>query len=191
MSAPVALTDVFPTVAEVTGAPVPAGLAGHSLTAALPGSAAAPADERRVYSETLYPRLHLGWSDLASLTDRRNQYIESPRPELYDIVADPGEKNDLSAGLPPAFRSMRAELARLPRPLQAPGSSDPEQVQKLAALGYISASTGGSHEEGSSRAARPHRRRRAAQGRLQRAAWDGAIPRRPASSPLCSSRSPA
>ena len=141
VSAPVALTDVFPTVAEVTGAPVPAGLAGHSLTATLPGSAAAQTDERRVYSETLYPRLHLGWSDLASLTDIRNQYIESPRPELYDIVADPGEKNDLSAGLPPAFRSMRAELARLPRPLQSPGSSDPEQVKKLAALGYISAST--------------------------------------------------
>ena len=36
VSAPVALTDVFPTVAEVTGAPVPAGLAGHSLTATLP-----------------------------------------------------------------------------------------------------------------------------------------------------------
>ena len=141
VSSPVALTDVFPTVAEVTGAPVPPGLAGHSLTATLPGSAAAPADERRVYSETLYPRLHLGWSDLASLTDIRNQYIESPRPELFDIVADPGEKNDLSAGLPPAFRSMRAELARLPRPLQSPGSSDPEQVKKLAALGYISAST--------------------------------------------------
>jgi arylsulfatase A-like enzyme/Tfp pilus assembly protein PilF len=141
VSAPVALTDVFPTVAEVTGVPVPAGLAGHSLTASLPGSAKAETGERRVYSETLYPRLHLGWSDLASLIDRRNQYIESPRPELFDIVADPGEKNDLSAGLPPAFRSMRAELARLPRPLQAPGSTDPEQVQKLAALGYISASS--------------------------------------------------
>ena len=43
-------------------------------------------------------------------------------------------------GLPPAFRSMRAELARMPRPLQPPGGSDPEQVKKLAALGYISAS---------------------------------------------------
>ncbi len=135
---PVALTDVFPTVAAVEGLPVPPGLAGRPL---LTPSPAADAPERRIYGETLYPRLHLGWSDLASLVDSAHQYIESPRPELYDLVADPGEKNDLSAGLPPAFRSMRAELARIPRPLQPPGGSDPEQVKKLAALGYISAST--------------------------------------------------
>jgi len=132
---PVALTDVFPTVAAAAGLPVPPGLAGRPLLAG-PGS---PGAERRIYGETLYPRLHLGWSDLASLVDSGHQYIESPRSELYDLVADPGEKNDLSAGLPPAFRSMRAELARIPRPLQPPGGSDPEQVKKLAALGYISA----------------------------------------------------
>ncbi len=137
----VGLTDIFPTVAEVAGLPAPPGLAGKSLTTTLAGGAGSKTEERRIYGETLYPRLHLGWSDLASLIDRKNQYIESPRPELYDLVADPGEKNDLSAGLPPAFRSMRAELARLPRPLQAPGSTDPEQVKKLAALGYISASS--------------------------------------------------
>ncbi len=137
--APVALVDVFPTVARVLGLPPPPGLAGTPLTEPLLAASAAPA--RRVYSETLYPRLHLGWSELSSLVDDRNHYIESPRPELYDIVADPGEKQDLSADLPPAFRSMRAELLRMPRLLQAPGSSDPEQVRKLAALGYISASS--------------------------------------------------
>jgi choline-sulfatase len=137
VSLPAALVDVFPTVVEALGAPPPAGLAGRSLVSA--PAAGGPA--RRVYSETLYPRLHLGWSDLASLIDDRNHYIESPRPELYDIVADPGEKNDLSPGLPPAFRSMRIELAGMARPIQAPGATDAEQVKKLAALGYISANT--------------------------------------------------
>lgn len=138
VAAPVALTDVFPTVAQAVGLPPPPGLAGRPLTSVLAG---APTPEpRRIYGETLYPRLHLGWSDLASLVDANHQYIESPDSELYDIVADPGERRDLSDGLPPAFRSMRAELARLPRPIQSPGGSDPEQVKKLAALGYISAS---------------------------------------------------
>ncbi len=141
VKAPVALVDVFPTVAEVVGIAVPAGLAGRPLTAALrtstSGSSGPP---RRIYGETLYPRLHLGWSDLASLIDDRNQYIQSPRSELYDIVSDPGEKHDLAEQLPPAFRSMRAELERMPRPLQPPGSSDPETIKKLAALGYVSAS---------------------------------------------------
>jgi arylsulfatase A-like enzyme/Tfp pilus assembly protein PilF len=140
VAAPAALTDVFPTVLELAALPPIPGLAGRSLAPELRGDPAPAAAERRIYGETLYPRLHLGWSGLSSLVDARNQYIESPRPELYDIVADPGERNDLAAGLPPAFRSMRAELSRMARPYQAPGASDAEQVKKLASLGYISAS---------------------------------------------------
>ena len=137
--APVALIDVFPTVAAVAGMNPPSSLPGRSMTEWLEPGAPNQRAARRIYSETLYPRLHLGWSDLASLTDDRHQYIESPRPELYDVVADPGEKHDLAPGLPPALRALSAALAAFPRPLQAPGISDPEQVRKLAALGYISA----------------------------------------------------
>lgn len=139
VSSPVALVDVFPTIAGALGLPPPPGLAGTSVAAL--SNAGAPPPARRIYSETLYPRLHLGWSDLASLVDSRNHYIQSPRPELYDVVADPGEKTDLSAGLPPAFRSMRAELSAMARPLQAPGAADPEQVKKLASLGYLGGSS--------------------------------------------------
>jgi tetratricopeptide (TPR) repeat protein len=137
VKAPAALTDVFPTICALLGLPPPPGLVGRPLTP--PGAAGEGQAARRLYSETLYPRLHLGWSDLASLIDDRHHYIEAPRPELYDFTADPQEKRDLAAGLPPAFRSMRAQLLGMPRPLQPPGSSDPEQVAKLAALGYVSA----------------------------------------------------
>jgi tetratricopeptide (TPR) repeat protein len=135
---PVTLTDVFPTLAALIGAPFPQGISGVSLAPRLGG---APLAIRRVYSETIYPRLHLGWSDLASLIDDRHHYIEAPRPELYDFLADPGEKRDLAPGLPPAFRAMRLALSGIPRAIQAPGVSDPEQVRKLAALGYIGATS--------------------------------------------------
>ena len=70
VSAPVALTDLFPTVADVVGQTPPPGLAGRSLTAIVAGAAGGAGggkagEARRIYSETLYPRLHLGWSDLA------------------------------------------------------------------------------------------------------------------------------
>ncbi|MEP6994760.1 MAG: sulfatase-like hydrolase/transferase [Acidobacteriota bacterium] len=131
---PVGLVDVFPTVAGALGEPLPNPLPGISLLApARPESA-----HRRVYSETLYPRFHLGWSDLASLTDDRYQYIQSPSSELYDWRQDAGEKQDLAPGLPPAFRSMRVELQALSRPVQNPGTADAETVRKLASLGYIS-----------------------------------------------------
>ncbi len=140
-----ALADVFPTVAALVGEKPPAGLAGRALIVGVSGQAAAAA--RRVYSETLYPRFHFGWSDLFSLTDDRYQYIEAPRPELYDWQADPAEKADLSGNLPPAFRSMRAELSLIDRPLQAPGESDPEMLRKLASLGYISPSRSNATEK--------------------------------------------
>jgi arylsulfatase A-like enzyme/tetratricopeptide (TPR) repeat protein len=138
VSAPVALTDVFPTVTRVLGLTLPAGRNGVPLTAFLQGSGA-PA--RRIYCETLYPRLRLGWSDLASLVDARYQYIEAPRPELYDISVDPAEKRDLSRDLSAPFRAMRAELEGMERPFEMPGSSGPEQTKKLMSLGYLSATS--------------------------------------------------
>ena len=137
-NAPAALSDVFPTVAGLLGEKPPGGLAGRALLAREGAGSGSPG--RRIYSETLYPRLHFGWSDLAALTDDRYEYIEAPRPELYDWKADPGQKRDLAGALPPAFRQMRVELAGMDRPLQAPGESDPETLKKLASLGYISAS---------------------------------------------------
>ena len=129
----VGLVDVFPTIVAVLGEKPPLAFPGISLVT--PAADGLPL--RRVYSETLYPRFHLGWSDLASLTDDRFQYIHSPRSELYDWKADPGEKADLAPSLPPAFRSMRVELEAMNRPQQDPGASDPETVRKLAALGYL------------------------------------------------------
>jgi arylsulfatase A-like enzyme/tetratricopeptide (TPR) repeat protein len=146
VSEPAQIADVVPTVLAALGEKTPESLPGRSLLDFAEGRGAV----RRIYSETVYPRYHFGWSDLASLTDDRHQYIHSPRPELYDWREDPAEKRDLSRGLssearsakeelPPAFRSMRAELAGMDRPLQSPGASDPETVKKLASLGYIGA----------------------------------------------------
>jgi arylsulfatase A-like enzyme/tetratricopeptide (TPR) repeat protein len=134
---PAALVDVLPTIVRSVGGEAPPGLAGMPLWSAEAGSGGG----RNIYSETLYPRLHFGWSDLASLTDGRFHYVHAPRAELYDWTSDPAEKKDLAAALPPAFRSMRVELAAMNRPFTQPGASDPETVKKLASLGYISATS--------------------------------------------------
>ena len=134
--APVGLIDVFPTIAETAGVSDDGGRPGLSLSRLAGPSAPAT---RRIYSETLYPRLQLGWSDLAALTDDRFSYIEAPRPELYDLVADPAQKRDLAASRPPALRSMRAELLTLRDSASAasPEKSAAEELEKLGSLGYI------------------------------------------------------
>ena len=139
---PVQVADLVPTVLAAIGEDVPESLPGRSLL----DFAAGKGTVRRIYSETVFPRYHFGWSDLASLTDDRHQYVHAPRAELYDWRADPSERKDLASGLPPAFRSMRAELASMNRPLQGPGASDPETVRKLASLGYIGAASPDSGE---------------------------------------------
>jgi len=135
IATPVGIIDIFPTVAALLGQPPPKEIAGRFLLASSGKGEAV----RHIYSETLYPRYHFGWSDLASLTDDRYQYIHAPRAELYDWLSDPAERKDLASGLPAPFRGLRAQLLAMDRPLQSPGASDPETIKKLASLGYIGA----------------------------------------------------
>jgi len=133
VAAPVQLSDILPTVTAALGLATPAGVSGRSLFAA--GAKGAPA--RTIYGETLYPRLQLGWSDLKSALDDRWHYIHGPRPELYDLVADPGEKNDLVTAERPTAARLARELLRFPQGNEKPAPEDEETLKKLAALGYI------------------------------------------------------
>jgi len=130
---PVGLIDIVPTVTALLKLKAPPTLEGVSL---LGRDRPARAPPRRIYSETYYPRIHLGWSHLRSLVDARHHYIEGPKPELYEIVRDPRETSSLAdAGI---ARSMKTELDGYPTGFVEPGRVDPEVAEKLKALGYLS-----------------------------------------------------
>ncbi|HYN19335.1 MAG TPA: sulfatase-like hydrolase/transferase [Thermoanaerobaculia bacterium] len=136
VSKPAQLTDVAPTVLSLLGLDVPSALHGVSLPTLL----GPEAPVRRIYSETFYPRLHFGWSELASLIDGRQHYIEGPDPELYDLAADPKEKRNVLAGERRLFAEMIRELEKYDRRLEAPSAVDEEARQAMLALGYIGSS---------------------------------------------------
>ncbi|HEX7192895.1 MAG TPA: sulfatase-like hydrolase/transferase [Thermoanaerobaculia bacterium] len=127
---PVALVDVLPTVTQLTSIAAPPHIDGVSLFAKHDAN-------RRIYSETLYPRIHLGWSDLYSLTDPRFEFIKAPRSELYDVVRDPGERKNVIADERRVSASMRQDLDRMVTPFESPSRVDPEEAKKLSALGYL------------------------------------------------------
>jgi len=136
VAAPAGLVDVFPTLAGLLKlAAAPAKLSGLSLL-----GKQAISNDRALYSETLFPRYHFGWSDLASLETAGFQYIHAPTPEAYDLAADPREQHNIASEKPPDFRRLRAQMVATARPRKPPGPSDPEAVRRLAALGYIGAS---------------------------------------------------
>jgi arylsulfatase A-like enzyme/tetratricopeptide (TPR) repeat protein len=128
-AAPAALTDVAPTLLALLGLPVPPALRGASLLTLL--------DDRRVYAETFYPRLHFGWSDLACLVGRRYHYIDGPDPELYDLERDPRETRNLLGDERREVAAMRRELSGYRRDLAPPAAVDPEARAAMAALGYV------------------------------------------------------
>jgi len=132
VATPAQLVDVVPTLLDLTGVPRPAGLDGQSLLA-LPGPEA-PA--RRIYAETFFPRLHYGWSELASLIEGRFHYIHGPAPELFDLAADPGERRDVLAGERRAYAHLRQAIDGYDRKLAPPSPVDAETARQLAALGY-------------------------------------------------------
>ncbi|HEX7150682.1 MAG TPA: sulfatase-like hydrolase/transferase [Thermoanaerobaculia bacterium] len=129
VAAPVQLIDLLPTLTKLTGAETPQGLRGTDILAAVPPS-------RNIYSETLYPRIHLGWSDLRSIVDANFHLIDAPRAELY-AVSDVAEKANVLADNRRAYAALRKELEPFSRDLPAMASIDPEEAKKLAALGYL------------------------------------------------------
>lgn len=130
---PAQLIDIFPTILALLGRQPPAGLAGDSLLEL----ADPQRPNRQVYSETVFPRLHFGWSDLASLIDYPYHYIEGPDPELYDLHTDPAELTNLLRRQRRLAGRLRRQLETFDRSLQPPSEEELETRRKLAALGYI------------------------------------------------------
>jgi arylsulfatase A-like enzyme len=147
LSNTVQLVDLFPTALDLLDIPRPAAkLAGQSLASALRGEPAGA--EATVYAESLVPLLHFGWSDLRVLREGRFKYIQAPRPELYDLATDPGEKTNLATAQATRAEALRAGLVPILDAERACAASSasaapavaPELLEKLGALGYVGGS---------------------------------------------------
>ena len=116
----VRLEDVMPTVLELCGARVPAGLDGASLLRDLPGrvSRALQGDDdqtrRRIESLIEGADARPLTVSMRAVFDGRWHYIDysDKRRQLFDLSKDPAERDDLSAREP-------AEVARLAALLDA------------------------------------------------------------------------
>jgi len=99
--------DLTPTLLDLLGVKSPQGIEGTSLVPAFNGKDA-PAPYS--YSETLFSRLNMGWSELRALRTSRWKYIRAPKPELYDLVKDPGETSNVVASHATEVQQMEAKL---------------------------------------------------------------------------------
>ena len=126
--------DLYPTLCELAGAPLPDGLAGRSLLPLARREVAEIRDE--LFAELTY---HVAYDPQRAIRTRRHKYIRHfgdrlepvlpnvddspskdlliaagwpqrprPREELYDVILDPGEMRNLAGDA--AFEDVRTEL---------------------------------------------------------------------------------
>lgn len=139
--APIRLVDLAPTLLDLAGAPRLAEADGVSWLPTLEGgSQEAPA----AYLETQLPWRFFGWSPLEGWRQGGFKLIVAPRPELYDLGADPGETKNLYDEERRRARELAAglEAQKSRKALASAGAQDPEVTEKLRALGYIGAGGG-------------------------------------------------
>ncbi|HMD84600.1 MAG TPA: sulfatase-like hydrolase/transferase [Terriglobia bacterium] len=141
---PASLMDVAPTILQFAGIPLPREFQGRSLLEmSRPGSTGITRD---IYSESLYAHNHFGCASLRALRTGRYKYIQAPKPELYDLAADPGETRNLyeqKRSLALAFQerlfALRARF-RSEHPLGGK-ALDPDALARLNSLGYVAVSS--------------------------------------------------
>jgi choline-sulfatase len=139
IDAQVRTTDIVSTILDALALPLPQQRDGESL---LPLLAGRETNSRIAFGETNYP-LSFGWAPLRSIRDAATgtKFIEAPRPELYDLRADPGEKDNTYQPWDSSVQKLRAAL-REAFPAQESGAKSPGAVSaqttdELKALGYL------------------------------------------------------
>ena len=142
------LTDLFPTAWNALGfaSEDRPAMAGHSLLPMIQGESDG---HPWLYHESLVPQLDFGASDLRGLRMGSWKYISAPRPELYDLQADPGEMVNLADKQPDRVQLMEERMKGIlpdQEILVAKRTPDPDTITRLRSLGYVAGgqSTGGS-----------------------------------------------
>jgi choline-sulfatase len=132
-------TDILPTVLDVLNVARPLRLDGQSLKRNFEG---ASTEALPVFGETNYP-LSFGWASLRSVREPGRKYIEAPRPEFYDLNADPGELHNIYQPWNAELKNMREKLAAQREKYPAlsaatsSGAVGRATTEELQALGYL------------------------------------------------------
>ena len=141
IDAPVGLIDIVPTVCGTLGIEVPDQAQGEDLSRYFKKNHI-PVKDRRLYCESLTPTKY-GASPLLGVVTDRWKYIHTVRPELYDIIEDPGEAVNLIKQQPEMVWALQDHLRKTVESSARNEKSgtritlDQEDISRLESLGYV------------------------------------------------------
>jgi arylsulfatase A-like enzyme/Flp pilus assembly protein TadD len=138
------LIDIVPTVCSLLGIQSANQMQGKDLSGWLSGENM-PDEKRHIYCESLCPTIYKANSLLGVVTDRY-KYIQTTRPELYDLVQDPYETSNLVKEQPRRAQLMQGRLKQMLEQTARESKSganpelDEQSRETLESLGYVAGS---------------------------------------------------
>jgi arylsulfatase A-like enzyme len=134
------LLDIAPTVLAEAGVAIPAQMQGQSLIRI---SQVSSQTDLPAYSRSELPKSAFGCSVLESWRAGKFLYIRAPKPELYDLVSDPGAMHNLEQSAKGTLETIASQMQTFDSHLgndvsKSAGSGlTASEMQKLASLGYV------------------------------------------------------
>ncbi len=139
--------DIAPTILQLAGLRVDDQIQGRGLLSLIRGRWNQP--ELAAYSETYYPYYHFQWSPLFSMRTRGFKYIDAPKPELYDLASDAGERRNIIGDRPSMSAYLQETLEGEYQKFSAGRDEPPEPeqmdratIERLKSLGYLGFASG-------------------------------------------------
>lgn len=136
------LTDILPTILDLLDIPLPTYLDGVSLLPVIQGKTPG---KRLFYFESYFAKEALGCAPVQGIIRNNYKYILLPRPELFNLLSDPLEKENLFFRENPRAHRMRRRLVdfitrRRGESLKSGRDLSSEEQRKLKSLGYFTSS---------------------------------------------------
>lgn len=139
---PVGIIDIVPTVCTILGLASPKNIEGQDLSDYFKRTPPAKSD-RSLYAESMVPTKY-GASSLLGLVGKRWKYIQTSKPELYDIVKDPDEITNLIEQDPQRARILKDQLKQILETsvrkdtAESRATLSEDEKNRLESLGYLS-----------------------------------------------------
>jgi arylsulfatase A-like enzyme len=139
------IIDIVPTVCDLLDIDPPSPIQGKSLAGYFSNNPP-DSEDRYLYCESLYPTKYEA-NSLLGIVSKRFKYIQTTRPELYDLQNDPAEKTNLVEADPHRARILKDRLAKILEKSVRKGKPandtplDAEILKHLSSLGYVTGSS--------------------------------------------------
>jgi len=141
----VSIIDIVPTVCDLLDIEPPSVIQGKNLAGYF-SNTQPELEDRHLYCESLYPTKYEA-NSLLGIMSKQWKYIQTTRPELYDLQNDPAEQTNLVEAQPQRARILKDRLAQILEQTVRQGNAqedtplDEETLNHLHSLGYVAGSS--------------------------------------------------